>query len=50
MSNTEDNKTSLEEKEVLDGCIGCASLGCLPLPVILLAFIIKLISLLKVVV
>ncbi|WP_458413249.1 hypothetical protein ACNQFZ_21135 [Schinkia sp. CFF1] len=36
-----EEKEPITEKEFLDGCVGCSSLGCLPFAVVCIAFIVR---------
>jgi hypothetical protein len=36
-----DEKEPITQKEFLDGCVGCSSLGCLPFAVVFIGTIVK---------
>ena len=38
---TNEEKEPITQKEFLDGCVGCSSLGCLPFAVIFIVFMVK---------
>lgn len=38
----EKEKEPLTQKEFLDGCVGCSSIGCLPFAIVFLVLIVKI--------
>jgi hypothetical protein len=39
MTKENEKKEEIEQKEFLDGCIGCSSLGCLPFVLVMITFL-----------